>query len=231
MKKNFKTFALILLFQNLIFSQNIKTTIEFGSKPFSTNPKTEKEFKFGAPIYGKLTTSNPLKNYAKALDDYEIKDYGVSGVYSHYISFCVCPSDEDMDRRTSYQIEIFLTKEQLENNTINFDVMPSEEEASSIFKNGFDSELAKNNLVEYDPETGNSVGKKREFDIYLFERETKLSEENGFKNGILINNTGVYISLGKLIVDYSAITDSRDIMAWVDGYKLIQENILEKIKK
>lgn len=205
----------------------MKNTIQFSTKPFPSNEVTN-EFKWGNTIYGKLTTEMPLKTYAKKLDDYDLMEITEKEKYSSFISFYVCPVTEVMGQRSWKEIKLVLTPEQLEKNTIDFDIMPSKTEASSFFKTGFYAELAKSGLISYDASAGISKGERTEFDIYLFERPKKMSEDT---DGKRVFNFGVYLHLGQLTIDYTSVKDTRDVMDWSSISQEIMENIQNKYKK
>ena len=111
---------------------------------------------------------------------------------------------------------------------MNIDVLPSATQASSFFGSGFYAELVRTDLVKYNVETASSVGKKTEFNFYLYEREKDLKDENGKKDGKLITNYGVFINLGSLIVVYAPVTDSRVFMDWKNECSAITDSINSK---
>jgi hypothetical protein len=142
----------------------------------------------------------------------------------------VCPKTEDIHDRTYQLIPLVVSQQDLESKTIVFDVMPSEENASSLFITGFYSELAKSKLIKYDASEGTSSGDKIEFDIYLFEKDLEYSEQETSANGRVKIGSQSFIHLGKLIIDYTSVSDVRQVMEWHDKSRKIKENIAEKYK-
>jgi hypothetical protein len=209
-----------------------QTQMVFSSKPFQKGGSEQKEFIWNTPIYGKININKPLKNYAKKIDDYAMEKLHISGVYSSYISLYCIPTDEDIDRRTNVEITLYLTDSELEKNVINIDIMPNEKDATTFYGTGFSDELAKMGIVQYDAETEKTVGKKTEFKIYLHENLPSVSnEELGEKNGRIVLNSGIYIFLGSLIVNYTTVTDSREIGEWKDRCTNITDSIHSKYEK
>ena len=228
MKKLFYTTITSLLLTTAIFSQKMKNNIQFSVKPFTANATVATDFNWGTGIYAKLTTDLALKEYAKKFDDYDLMEIVDKVKYGSYLSFYVCPKTEVMGQRSWKEIKLVLTPEQLEKNTFEFDVMPLKTEASSFFKTGFYTELAKSSLIQYDASEGTSKGEKIEFDIYLFERPNKMSEDIDNER---VFNFGVYIHLGKLIIDYTTVKDTREVLDWSGKCQEIMESIQTKYKK
>lgn len=228
MKKLFCTVLAFLSLITTLYSQKMKNTIQFSAKPLSANAEIAPEFKWGTGIYAKLTAEKPLKEYAKKFDDYDLMEMADKQTYSSYISFYVCPKTEIMGQRSWKEIKLVLTSEQLEKNTIEFDVMPLKTDASSFFKTGFYAELAKSSLIQYNSSEGTSKGEKTEFDIYLFERPTTNKDNVDSKR---IFNFGVYLHLGQLTIDYSTVKDTREVMDWSAKCQEIMETIQSKYKQ
>ncbi|MBI5541439.1 MAG: hypothetical protein HY951_15345 [Bacteroidia bacterium] len=206
--------------------------MEFSSKPFSKGGAEQKEFTWNTPIYGKISINKPLKNYAKKIDAYAMEKLHISGVYSSYISLYCIPTDEDIDRRTNVEITLYLTNSELEKNEINLDIMPVETEATTFYGTGFSDELARMGIVQYDPETEKTVGKKTEFKIYLHEDLPSVSQEEiGTKNGRIVLASGIYNTLGSITIDYTTVTDSREVGDWKDRCTAITDSIQSKYNK
>lgn len=204
-----------------LFSQN-DNTIQFSSVPFSKDANSVSHFVWGTPIYGKIMMVKPLKNYVRKLDNYDMMNIVEKEKYSSALIFMVCPRTEDINDRTTHEIKLVVSQQDLEAKTIAFDVMPAEENASSFFITGFYSELANSKLIKYDPSEGTSSGEKIEFDIYLLEKEVGYGEEEKTENGRLKLANQVYLHLGKLIIDYSSVSDVREVT--------ITESIMAKYK-
>lgn len=228
LKKIFATIA-IAISPFLIVAQ---TQMIFSSKPFPKGGAEQKEFIWNTPIYGKISINKPLKNYAKKIDAYALKKLHISGVYSSYISLYCIPTEEEIDRRTNIEITLYLTDSELENNVINLDIMPAETDANTFYGTGFSDEIARMGIVQYDAETEKTVGKKTEFKIYLHEELPSISnEEMGEKNGRIVLASGIYISLGSFIVDYTTVTDSREVDDWKERCTNITDSIHTKYGK
>lgn len=215
---------------NGLFSQN-DNTIQFSSVPFSKEVNSVSHFVWGKPIYGKITMTKSLKNYAKKLDNYDMMNVVDKEKYSSALTFMVCPKTEDINDRTTQEIKLVVSQQDLEAKTIAFDLMPSEENASSIFITGFYAELANSKLIKYNPSEGTSSGEKIEFDVYLSEKEVGYGEEEVTGNGRLKLVNQIYLHLGKLTIDYSSVSDVREVMEWHDRSRTIKENVAEKYKK
>ncbi|MEO5946790.1 MAG: hypothetical protein ABIP79_08240 [Chitinophagaceae bacterium] len=192
-------------------SKTIKENkISFAATPFSANTPLQVEFKVGSPIYGRIKLDKPLKNYSRKLGAYELEKFGVESIYSDYIVFEVDPIDASPERGHS-QITLYLKPGDLAKNTIDFDVMPEKNAASTFFGTGFYSELADGkDLYNY-------FGKKIEMKISIAE-ESKNS------------NPEVKTILGSLIMDYSD-SDYRSISDLSTACKEIENNIQKKYKK
>lgn len=212
-----------------LFSQN-NYSIQFSSVPFSKQPNIVNQCIWGTPIYGKIVLSKPLKNYAKKLDNYDMSGITDKEKYNTALNFMVCPKTEDISDRTNQMIKLVVSQQDLEAKTITFDVMPSEENASSFFITGFYSEFAKSKLIKYNPSEGTSSGEKIEFDIYLFEKEIGYGEKDVIENGTIKLANQVFVYLGKLAIDYSSVSDVREVMEWHDRSRIITEGVVEKYK-
>lgn len=216
MKKH--TIYLILLFsfatQILVKAQiNKGNTISFATHPFNKNPQLEKEFKAGSAIYGKIVLEKSLKNYSRKLTSFEFEKFNkISGIYSDYIVLRVCEAGQNLETRSrNAEIKLYLKPSDLEKNTVIFDVMPTAEEASTLFGTSFYNEFASSsNFSDY-------FGKKIEITIYI-------SEEG--KN----YNPDEQIPLGSLTIDYT-FSDYETLEEWRYKCKEIEENIQTTYKK
>jgi hypothetical protein len=232
MKKIKLVLACICVLAFFGFYQLAVNKIVFGPEPFTKSSKEQNQYNWDAPIYAKLKVDQPLKHYAQKIGGYELERFNIKGVYSSYLKFMCIPDGEDENQRTNTEITLYLTDSELEKSEVNIDIMPSKNQASSFFGTGFSAELAKNDLVKYNVETGNSVGKKTGFTLYLYEREKGGSDgENGKSGNKLITNFGIYINLGKLVIDYTPVTDSREFMNWNRECEAITDSINSKYKK
>lgn len=228
-KLNLYTVLLSVVISLNSFSQNANS-IQFSAAPFSKQPNIANNFMWGTPIYGKIMMAMPLKNYVKKLDSYAMTDISDKEKYSSALNFMVCPKTEDINDRTYQMIQLVVSPQDLETKTIAFDVMPTEDNASSFFMTGFYSELAKSKLIKYDPSEGTSSGEKIEFDIYLFEKELGYGEKDVVMNGTIKIANQEFVHLGKLMIDYSSVTDVREVMEWHDKCRTIEEGVTEKYK-
>ena len=213
------------------FFLNAQNKIVFSSKPFPKGGTAQKEFVWNTPIYAKITIDKPLKNYAKKIDDYDMEQLHVSGIYSSYISLYCIPVGEDINSRSNVEIKLYLTDSELAKNEISIDLMPAEKDASTFYGTGFSRELANTNVVEYNAETGNSVGKNTEFRVFLFEDLPSVSHvEYGEQKDKIILYSGIYNILGSLFINYTSVTESRDVADWKDRCINITESINSKYK-
>lgn len=188
-------------------SKTIKESIiTFSSKPFSKNGPIETEFKPNGPIYGQLKFTKAIKNYCKKLDAYDLSDKGVDGKYSHSLVFEIDGVNADLNNSHT-QVTLYLKTSDLEKNTIDFDVLPDEDEASTFFGSGFYNGLTKGgDLYNYH-------GKKTEMVIRL------VDDEKGTKT-----------VLGSLIMDYTA-SDYSSLMNNTNGFTETENKIHSKYKK
>src|ERR1700741_1539860 len=121
--------------QLLSVAQDGTNKIVFASKPFSTNPTPQTEFKANTPIYGRVILDKPLKDYCKNPSKH------MSNVPSNYARFIgIAPEpqndeegNEKYDPLIGITYEMYLSFADLEKNYIDFDVMPKTEEATSAY--------------------------------------------------------------------------------------------------
>ena len=124
--------------QLLSVAQDGTNKIVFASKPFSTNPTPQTEFKANTPIYGRVILDKPLKDYCKNPSKH------MSNVPSNYARFIgIAPEpqndeegNEKYDPLIGITYEMYLSFADLEKNYIDFDVMPKTEEATSEYSSG-----------------------------------------------------------------------------------------------
>ncbi len=213
---------------SLLIKQN---KIMFSATPFSYGGTEQKEFIWNTHIYGKISVKKPLKNFAKKADSYDLENLNINGVYTSYISLYCVPVEENIDMRSNTEIKLYLTDLELEQNEICIDIMPSELNATTFYSTDFSNELANTNLVKYNPKTGNSKGKKTKFKIYLHEELPSVSDEKmGEKNGRIVLYSGIYTTLGSLIIDFTSVTNNRELWDWKDLSTKITERIHSKYK-
>lgn len=224
----FLAFTLIFIFPYYLIAQN---KIVFSSKPLSTGGSEQKEFVWNTPIYAKINLDKPLKSYARKIDSYDLEKFKINGVYKSYISLFCVPKDENLDQRTNVEIKLFLTDSELEKNVVYIDIMPTAKDATSFYGTGFSDEIAKMGIVQYDVETEKTIGTKVEFKVYLFEElPIDSSEEKGEKNGRIVLFSGIYNTLGSFVVDYTSVSDSREIGDWKESCTIITDSINSKYK-
>jgi hypothetical protein len=199
------TTAVLAFGCQLVFSQS---KMIFSSKPFSQGGTEEKEFKANTPIYGRIVLDKPLKDYCKSPDK---KMDNVPTGYSRLI--CIKPvtrredtdDENSFDEIFSYGYNMYLTFSDLDKSYIDFDIMPSIEDASSSYSD-FTApywSFAKSDLT---------LGKKSHFAIKLY------SEYNE-------SNAQIFDlkSLGELYIDYTGSTEATQ-QKWYDQCKKASEN-------
>lgn len=195
MKITTKFLIIIIVFSfNLLskYQAIAENKVIFASKPFSTNPTPQVEFKANTPIYGRIILDKPLKEYCKSASKH------LSNVPPHYSRMIgLRPENEtDEDGNAKYDellvmtYEIYVTISDLDKSYIDFDVMPNTNEATTEFSSGlaFARSFA-------DKEIG--IGKKNHFGIRLY---SEFNESN--------SEMAVLNATGDLYIDYSNSTQS-----------------------
>jgi hypothetical protein len=188
--------------------------IVFSSKPFSQGGTAEKEFKAGAPIYGRVILDKPLKDYC---NDSEKKLDNVPNTFARQICFIPEPvyneaGDEVYDEVTRISTIKYLKSSELNNSFVDFDVMPTLENAASVYSScmGFGYIFAEN---------GMEVGKKKHYGIMFY---SEYNQSNA--NMIPLNATG------ELYIDYTAATSST-INNWFEQSRKACENASNNVAK
>lgn len=103
--------------------------IVFSSKPFWDGGTEQKEFKAGSPIYGRIILDYAVKKYCSNKDQ---QLYINDKIYSVKFSLYVKENGQGEEG-----VSFYLTKEQLENKFIDFDISPEKEKATTIYQDPF----------------------------------------------------------------------------------------------
>lgn len=149
----------IFVIQTLVSAQS---KMIFSSKPFSQGGIEQNEFKANTPIYGRVLLDKPLKDYCKNPS----KKYdNVPNGYAR--KFCIKPTDRNEEYEVAFD-EIFsnnyniqLTFSDLDKSYVDFDIMPSNEDASTVYEDfeGPFMSFANSDLA---------IGKKSHFAIQVY---------------------------------------------------------------
>ncbi|MDF2448574.1 MAG: hypothetical protein K0R26_1078 [Bacteroidota bacterium] len=188
----------VLLFSFVIqMGLSAQNKMMFSSKPFAMGGTEQSEFKANTPIYGRIVLDKPLKQYCKNPS----KKYdNVPNGYAR--KFCIKPTDRNEEYEvafdaifsTNYNIQ--LTFADLEKSYIDFDVMPSNEEATTVYEDweapfmsfaNADLELGKKShfaiqvYTEYNESNSDIIGLKSRGDLYIdYTNSTSESQENWY---------------------------------------------------
>ncbi|MBC7863709.1 MAG: hypothetical protein IAF38_12090 [Bacteroidia bacterium] len=194
----------ISIAQNITVPIATGTKMIFAPKPLKTKPATQTEFKAGAGIYGSLVLPKPLKEYSRKIHAYDLERYKITGKYTDYLLLRADPVDQDPNQRTWQGITIYLKAADLEKNSIDFEIMPSDS-ASTFFGTPFCEELA-NGSVMYP-----YFGKKIEIKISL------LMPSKDF-------NPDQVVLSANITIDYST-ADYQSLNEWKARCIKINENV------
>lgn len=189
MKKSILSFA----FATLVFASiNAQNKIVFSSKPFAQGGTEEKEFKAGAPIYGRVILDKPLKDYCND------PDKKLDNVPNNFVrGICLIPENAYNEEGNQVYDEVtristikYLKASELNNAYVDFDIMPTMEAATSVYSScmGFGFIFAEN---------GMEVGKKKHYGIMLY------SEYNESNNAMVPLS-----ATGDLYIDYTSATST-----------------------
>jgi hypothetical protein len=189
MKFTLTSIAFAVLTFGSLTAQN---RIVFSSKPFSQGGAEEKEFKAGGTIYGRIILDKPLKAYC---NDPDKKLDNVPATFVRGI--CLIPEhafneegNQVYDEVTRISTIKYLKASELNNSYVDFDVMPTMENAASVYSScmGFGFIFAEN---------GMEVGKKKHYGIMLY------PEYNESNNAMM-----PFSATGDLYIDYTAATST-----------------------
>lgn len=200
------TMFFLVVFQTSIYSQN---KMVFSSKPFSQGGTEQNEFKANTPIYGRIILEKPLKSYCNNPTQ---KMDNVPTGYAR--KFCIQPTNRNEEDEVAYDeifsnnYLIYFTFSDLEKSYIDFDIMPSNEDATTIYADweAFYWSFASSDL---------ELGKKSHFAIKVY---SEYNESNSEIMGLQ--------SFGELYVDYSASTPETQ-KKWYEQCKIASQNARE----
>lgn len=189
--------------------------ILFALKPFSTNPTPQTEFISTDQIYAKIILEKPFKEYCGSnfynlKDHYGIKDKNIARV----MSFSVKTKNEDGEYETaSYtNIDLLVTKQDMELKEINIDIIPSVELASTPYSEGSE-------FFRLFADSRFADGKKHEFKI-------DIGNNNDLLNGI----TGLEFD-ANFSIDYKTSTEESQQAAFDKGRKAWEAAKLNGLKQ
>ncbi|MES2566397.1 MAG: hypothetical protein V4565_05995 [Bacteroidota bacterium] len=116
-----------------------KNRIVFSTKHFSSNPPTQTTFKISDRIYAKMILEKPLKEFCSP-KFYDLKEYyGITDKnVVRVMSFIVKYKNEDGDYLPlgPITVDMSLTKDNLESKEVLIDIIPSKEEATTVYSSG-----------------------------------------------------------------------------------------------
>lgn len=196
----------ILVLIVIQYGLNAQNKMIFSSKPFSQGGTEQKEFKANTPIYARIILEKPLKSFctnpSKKMDNVPV---------GYARKFCIMPTNRDENDEVVYDeifsnnYIIYLTFSDLEKSYIDFDVMPSNEEATTIYS---DWEALYWSFAKSDLE----LGKKSHFAIKVY---SEYNESNAEITGLN--------SFADLYIDYSGSTlETQE--KWYEQCKKASEN-------
>lgn len=172
--------------------------ISFASKPFSTSPSTQTEFKASSAIYGQLVLEKPLKDYCepleKSLQDYYKVDKSIVRMLSFEVF--IKNSDGEYTKASQLRAQLCLTQNDIESNIINFDITPAQGTATTVYPMG--SSFWWILASQYDMPLGNKNDLKVVLDA---EYNTMISSVN-------------VSAAGELVIDYTASTEATQKQWW-----------------
>lgn len=205
MKIKLVLLSLFFGIQLFLHAQSSENKMAFSSQPFYKKTVEQHMFKMGSSIYCRLTLDKPLKSYSQKIHQYELDKFKISGIYTDFVAFQICPVGEDPTRRSNVEIKLYLKPVDLEKSTIDFDIMPSSNDASTFFGNFFYEELASSSAMY------SYFGKKIEININLVEPS---------KNYDL----PVQINVGSIIIDHTD-TNYENLAEWKEQCGIIGDSI------
>lgn len=168
--------------------------IELASAPFNTKPAAGNSFTaINDHIYGKLSLDKPLKNYISDLDSYQKGMQITPGTFVAKIMFRINFLDPELENAPYTVMELFLKESDLTKTELFFDIIPSEQLATSCYSAGFYDELASSSKVY------RYCGTKKEMQIELYQKSTQ-----AFGDDILI--TSVKFTMNYTDLNYENIT-------------------------
>ncbi|MBA3663452.1 MAG: hypothetical protein H0W61_04490 [Bacteroidetes bacterium] len=131
-------FAILLLIcaLPLINHAQTKNSISIASKPFSTRPATQKEFKAGSTIYCRINVEKTLKQYARELDAaglQNVREDGLEGKYTHFITIEIKDQNSGKEDHVPSEINIYLSESDLSKNQLDLDIISDEDHTSTYF--------------------------------------------------------------------------------------------------